>query len=103
MLNVERKISEYQKLSQELKNEINSIERKLNSYEQIQQRIRNASTYQEVERLVEEGVSLFTKNQAEPIYTQDKVDQAREEYQDLKRESEYISRIYQNCLPPIYP
>jgi len=103
MPNVERKISEYQKLSQDLKNEINSIEGKLDSYEQIQQKIKNASTYQEVEKLVEEGVSLFTKNQAEPIYTYEKVDQAKEKYQDLKRENEYISRIYRNCLPSIYP
>ena len=103
MPNVESRISKYQKLSQELKNEINSIEGKLNSYEQIQQKIKDASTYQEVERLVEEGVSLFTKNQAEPIYTYEKVDLAKEKYQDLKRENEYISRIYRNCLPSIYP
>ena len=103
MPNVERKISEYQKLSQDLENEINSIEEKLNSYEEIQQKIKNASTHEEVEKLVEEGMSLFLKNGVEPIYTQEKVNQTKEKYQNLNRENERIFGIYQNCSSPTLP
>ena len=97
MPNVEKEISDYQKLSQDLKNEINSIEAKLSSYEQIQQQIENASTYQQVEELVQEGVSLFTQDGIEPIYTQEEVDQAREKYEELEREEDSISKSYQEC------
>ena len=97
MPNVEKEISDYQKLSQDLKNEINSIETKLSSYEQIQQQIENASTYQQVEELVQEGVSLFTQDGIEPIYTQEEVDQAREKYEELEREEDSISNTYKKC------
>jgi len=97
MPNVKKEISDYQKTSQDLKEEIDSIEEKLTSYDEIQQKIKEASTHQEVEELVEEGVSLFTEGGIEPIYTQEKVAQAKEKYEDLEREEDSISDIYEEC------
>ena len=98
MPDVDSKISYYETLRGNLDGTITEINGKLSEYETIKNKIRDASTYDEVDDLVEQGVNLFRDDEGMPIYTSEEAGKAKDEYDRLKGEKDSISGTYNQCL-----
>jgi len=97
MPSVDSKIFYYKALSSNLNNAINQINEKFNQYEKIKAKINNASTYDEIDKLTNKGVNLFRNDGGMPIYDQEKIQKAKEQYNKLKEEKNSILGIYKKC------
>ncbi len=97
MPSVDSKIFYYKALSSNLNSTINQISEKFNQYEEIKAKISNASTYNEIDKLTNKGVNLFRDDKGMPIYDQEKIQKAKDQYNKLKKEKNSILGIYKKC------
>ena len=102
MMDVNSEIVKYSQKREKLENTVSSLRRKFERYEEIKNEILRANTYDEVDALKREGIALFRGSFEETggeiiIYTQEKADKAKAEYQELVEERDIIDEIYEEC------